>query len=142
MILRYSGVFREEEIVVGLELFDETLAPRLDTDYEWVVAEVGESIAGFACYGPVPMTVGTYDLYWIAVAPEARGTAVATLLDEAVESRTKAKDGRWLLAETSSTAPFEAARRFYARRGYALLERLPDYYRDGDDRLTFGKRLR
>ena len=29
-------------------------------------------IVGFACYGPTPLTVGVYDLYWLAVDPDAR----------------------------------------------------------------------
>ena len=77
-ILQQSGSFREEEIAVGLEIVDETLQPRPDTDYEWILAEVEGKVVGFACYGPVPMTIGTYDLYWIAVALEVRGSGVAS----------------------------------------------------------------
>jgi ribosomal protein S18 acetylase RimI-like enzyme len=140
-ILRASGAFREEEIAVGLELVDETLNPRPDTNYCWILAENGLHLLGFACFGPVPMTEGTFDLYWIAVATEARGTDVATRLDEAVETETRSRGGRWVIAETSSTEPYSAARRFYEKRGYSLVERIPDFYRDGDDRVTFGKRL-
>src|SRR5947207_1196024 len=53
---------------------------RPDTDYCWVLAERAGGLVGFACYGPVPMTQGTFDLYWIAVSPEARGTDVAKRL--------------------------------------------------------------
>lgn len=140
-ILRASRAFREEEIAVGLELVDETLDPRPDTDFRWIVAERGSDVLGFACFGPVPMTDGTFDLYWIAVANEARGSDVATRLDRAVEDEARGQGGRWVLAETSSTAPYAPARRFYAKRGYSLVERIPDFYRDGDDRITFGKRL-
>ncbi|MDB5349370.1 MAG: Histone acetyltransferase [Planctomycetota bacterium] len=140
-ILRASGAFREEEVSVGLELADETLNPRPDTDYLWVLADRGGDLLGFACYGLVPMTEGTFDLYWIAVVPEARGSNVATRLDEAVTEAVRKRGGRWVLAETSSTEPYAAARRFYAKRGYCLVERIPDFYRDGDDRVTFGKRV-
>ncbi len=140
-ILASSGAFRPDEVVVGLELVDESLNPRPDTDYRWLIAEKGGKVAGFACFGPVPMTVGTFDLYWIAVDASLRGTPVATVLDDAVAEAVRAENGRWILAETSSTEPYAAARRFYAKRGYTLVERIPDFYRDGDDRLTFGKRL-
>jgi ribosomal protein S18 acetylase RimI-like enzyme len=140
-ILRASGAFRHDEVATGLELVDETLNPRPDTDYQWIVAERAGAVAGFACFGPVPMTEGTFDLYWIAVDPASRGSGLAARLDDAVTERVRQSGGRWLLAETSSTPPYEAARRFYPRRGYSLLERIPDFYRDGDDRLTFGKRL-
>jgi ribosomal protein S18 acetylase RimI-like enzyme len=140
-ILRSSGAFRDGEVAVGLELVDETLNPRPDTDYLWLVAERDGSILGFACYGPVPMTEGTFDLYWIAVATEAHGSDVASRLDEAVADDVRRRKGRWVLAETSSTEPYNAARRFYQKQGYTLVERIPDFYRDGDDRLTFGKRI-
>jgi ribosomal protein S18 acetylase RimI-like enzyme len=140
-ILSGAGVFRDEEVAVGLELVDESLHPRPDTDYAWFVAEVGVELAGFACYGPVPLTDATYDLYWIAVAPAFRGSPVAARLDDAVTSAVSALGGRWLLAETSSTPPYEPARRFYLKRGYEVLSVLPDFYRLGDDRVTYGKRL-
>ncbi len=141
-ILRSSGAFREEEVQVGLELLDETLDPRPDTDYLWILAESPDStLLGFASYGLVPMTEGTFDLYWIAVAGEARGRGIAVHLESAVVERLRLLKGRWLIAETSSTPPYEAARRFYERSGYRLLETIPEYYRKGDDRLTYGKRL-
>jgi GNAT superfamily N-acetyltransferase len=140
-LLRAADVFRPEEVAVGLELVDETLNPGPSTDYRWVIAEGDGEVLGFACFGPIPMTQGTFDLYWIVVAPAVRGTPVAGLLDDAVTAAVRRLGGRWLLAETSSTPGYEPARRFYRKRGYSLRERIPDFYRGGDDRLTFGKRL-
>jgi GNAT superfamily N-acetyltransferase len=140
-ILESSGAFQDHEVAIGLELVDESLDPGPSTDYAWFLAERDGRVVGFACYGPVPLTVGTYDLYWIAVEPEARGSGVAARLDDAVTAAVRGLGGRWLLAETSSTAPYGPAHAFYARRGYHLLERIEDFYRPGDDRLTFGKRL-
>ena len=140
-ILESSNAFQDHEIAVGLELVDESLDPGPATDYAWFLAERDGLVVGFACYGPVPLTIGTYDLYWIAVASEALGSGVAARLDDAVTEAIRAQGGRWLLAETSSTAPYGPAHAFYARRGYRLLGRIEDFYRIGDDRLTFGKRL-
>ena len=134
--------FRPEEATVALEMVDETLDPRPDTDYVWIIAKSQGRLAGFACFGPVPLTEGTFDLYWIAVEPTMARLGVATRLDEAVTDQLLARPGaRWLLAETSSTPEYEPARAFYLRQGYTLVGRLADYYRPGDDRLTFGKRL-
>lgn len=139
-ILRGTGAFHEAEVAVGLELVDETLDPRPDTDYHWLIAEGGGQVVGFACYGLVPMTEGTFDLYWIAVSPTVQGSGVAGLLDRSVVDDVRRRGGRWVLAETSSTAPYAAARRFYEKQGYTIVGNVPDFYRDGDDRLTFGKR--
>jgi ribosomal protein S18 acetylase RimI-like enzyme len=140
-ILESSGAFQDHEVAVGLELVDESLDPGPTTDYSWFVAERAGLVVGFACYGPVPLTDGTYDLYWIAVGPEVRGLGVGAILDDAVTRAVRERGGRWLLAETSSTAPYLPAHAFYTRRGYRLLGRIEDFYRSGDDRLTFGKRL-
>jgi GNAT superfamily N-acetyltransferase len=140
-ILRDAGVFRPEEVAVGLELVDESLHPGPTTDYQWLIAERAGRVEGFACFGPVPLTDATFDLYWIAVDPLARGAGIAATLDDAVTEAVRRLAGRWLLAETSSLPAFEPARRFYLKRGYAILSRIPDFYRLGDDRVTFGKHL-
>ena len=140
-ILRDVGVFREVEITIGLELVDETLHPGPSTDYQWRIAETDGHVVGFACFGPVPLTEGTYDLYWIAVEPKSQGTPVAAELDEAVTQDVRSLGARWLLAETSSTPEYARTHRFYRRQGYDLVGCIADFYRTGDDRLTFGKRL-
>ncbi len=140
-VLESCDAFRAEEVAIGLELVDESLDPGPATDYAWFLAELDGMVVGFACFGPVPLAEGTFDLYWIAVSPEGRGRGVATRLDGAVEAAVRSRGARWLLAETSSTAPYAPAQAFYARRGYRLLGRIADFYRAGDDRLTFGKRL-
>ncbi len=136
-----GDAFRPEEVAVGLELVDESLNPGPSTDYAWTLAELAGEVVGFACFGPVPLTEGTFDLYWIAVSPEGRGLGVASRLDSAVEAAVRGRGARWLLAETSSTPPYAPARAFYLGRGYQLVGRVADFYRPGDDRLTFGKRL-
>ena len=140
-ILESTAAFQPHEVAIGLELVDESLDPGPSTDYGWFLAEREGRVVGFACYGPVPLTTGTFDLYWIAVERESQGTGVARALDDAVTGAVREQGGRWLLAETSSTAPYHAARAFYENRGYRLVGRIEDFYRVGDDRLTFGKRL-
>ncbi len=141
-ILESISAFRPEEVAIALELVDETLNPTPSTDYEWIIADHGGRVVGFACFGPVPLTEGTFDLYWIAVIPEAARLGVGTRLDDAATTQVQARPGvRWLLAETSSTGDYAPARAFYLQQGYQMVGRLLDYYRPGDDRLTFGKRL-
>ncbi len=136
-----GDAFRPEEVALGLELVDESLDPGPATDYAWTIAEVDGRVVGLACFGPVPLAEGTFDLYWIAVEPGSRNLGVAGRLDDAVTEAVRRRGARWLLAETSSTPPYAPAHAFYTRRGYSLLERIADFYRTGDDRLTFGKRL-
>ena len=92
-ILRAVEVFRPEEVAIGLELVDETLDPGPSTDYRWFLADSGGAVVGFACFGPVPLTEGTFDLYWIAVDPAAMGSGAARRLDAAVTAAVRESGG-------------------------------------------------
>jgi ribosomal protein S18 acetylase RimI-like enzyme len=98
-------------------------------------------VAGYAAYGPTPLTQGTYDLYWIAVSPDRQGSGLGRHLMDWVESRLQESGGRLLLIETSSQTRYDPTRRFYLRLGYREAARIADFYRPGDDRVTYAKYL-
>ena len=137
-ILRTTGVFSDEEIAVGLELFD----AGTKEGYEFVGAFQDDRLIGYACYGLTPSTDGTYDLYWIAVDPKSQGSGAGRTLMNAVERVLRERNARLVVAETSSRTDYESTRRFYERLGYAIAARLRDFYAPGDDRLVLTKRLR
>jgi ribosomal protein S18 acetylase RimI-like enzyme len=155
-ILYATGAFRAEEIDVALELFDESCGPavRVPFDpgagvasYEFIGAFVhdGESISGeltgYACYGATPGTDRTYDLYWIAVHPEHRGTGSGSRLLGEVERRLRDRGARLLVVETSARISYAQTRSFYEHRGYREHARLRDFYAPGDDRVIYAKKL-
>ncbi len=140
-LLRETGRFRPPEIDVALEVMDAFFAAP-DRDYSALGAfTLDGELVGYACYGPTPCTAGTYDLYWIAVTPANQNAGVGTLLLQEVERRLARADARLVIIETSSHALYAPTRAFYARRGYAEVARVPDFYADGDDRLIFAKRI-
>ena len=169
-ILRATGVFREPEVDVALELFDETFtqaplqagadAPRVATragaasangtdspfpldGYFFLGAFTPEDeLVAYACYGPTPATDRTWDLYWIAVHPAAQGNGGGTHLLSEVERRLKEHDARMLVVETSSRPEYDATRGFYRARGYAEAARLKAFYAPDDDRVILTKRFR
>jgi ribosomal protein S18 acetylase RimI-like enzyme len=140
-LLNATGVFRESEVAVALEVIDSYfILP--EGDYTALGAFTrGSELLGYVCYGPTPCTVGTWDLYWIAVAPEAQGSGVGSQLLQEVERRLALKDARLVIIETSSQPHYAATRAFYQRRGYEVVARVPDFYTEGDDRLIFAKRI-
>ena len=142
-ILRRTGFFTSVEIATALELIDEWLATGESSGYLCFVAtDVDDDLVqGYVCVGPAPLTEGTYDLYWIAVDPEAQGRGVGRALLAAGEAQVARHEGRLLLIETSSQAVYQPTVRFYERCGYRLLARIAEYYRPGDDKLVFGKYL-
>ena len=138
-IVRATGVFNEDEINVALELFDEAVTA--DSDYEFLGAFDGERVIGYACFGATPSTDRTYDLYWIAVHPDAqRGGAGAALMAE-VERLLAERRARLMIIETSSRVEYAATRRFYDKRGFEEAARLRDFYAPGDDRVLLSKRI-
>lgn len=135
-LLRATAVFSESEIAVALELVDDD-----DPDYQFVVALVDGAVAGYACYGPTPGTDRGYDLYWIAVHPDAQGAGIGSALLADIESRVAGDTARMLMIETSSRRVYEPTRGFYIRHGYAEAARVRSFYAPGDDRIVYTKRL-
>jgi ribosomal protein S18 acetylase RimI-like enzyme len=96
---------------------------------------------GYVCYGPVPMTQGTFDLYWIVVDSRCQGQGVGSRLLHFLEEAVRETKGRMILIDTSSTPQYEKAQKFYLGHGFQEVARIPDYYHLGNDRITFCKKL-
>jgi ribosomal protein S18 acetylase RimI-like enzyme len=138
-------VFRAEEVSCAIELVDAALARAEGNTYEALVAVptegAGEEPIGYVCFGATPMTAGTFDLYWLIVAEEARGRGVGAALLAATEAELRRRGGRLVRIETSSLEGQGGAARFYERSGYQRVGEIPGFYRPGDDLLTFAKSL-
>jgi ribosomal protein S18 acetylase RimI-like enzyme len=135
-----DGLFTTEEISVALELVDAALAEP-GGEYRVMVADCDGRLAGYICYGPTPMTEGTWDLYWIVTHPEVRGRGVARALVEKMEAELRALGARQVRVETSQTEGYGAAHLFYEKLSYPVVARFPDFYKPGDDLLVMYKRL-
>jgi ribosomal protein S18 acetylase RimI-like enzyme len=141
-LLRATDVFSEEEIGVAIELVGIYLDDAAQKDYElFSSVDDKDAVTGYVCVGPTPATQGTYDLYWIAVTPAEHGKGVGSQLLRFVEDHLKAKGGRILIAETSSTPKYEKTRAFYERKGFTQHARIKEYYKPGDDLIIYGKYL-
>lgn len=141
-LIRETGFFRPDEVQVAEELIDITLNSPDQRDYDTVVVEDGEGkVAGYMTWGFTPLTIGTYDLYWMAVSPRAQGRGHGKALVRWLEDRVAALGGRLIVIETSSTPQYESTRMFYLGLGYRETARIPDFYKPGDDRVIYTKRL-
>ncbi len=140
-IVRATGNFSPAECDVALEVVDEALAAGEASGYFVHVFESDGIVQGYVCYGPTPLTHGTWDLYWIAVDPGAQGHGTGRALLAFAEDDVRRRGGRLLLIETSSQESYGATVRFYERAGYGLEARIRDFYQRGDDKLVFARRL-
>ena len=126
---------------VAIELVDLALQPN-NTDYKILVADRDGKLVGYVCYGPTPMTEGTYDLYWIASDPEVRGQGVGASLISGMEADLRRQKARLIRVETSATEAYGPTRGFYASMKYTEECRFRDFYKVGDDLIVLAKRLR
>lgn len=140
-LVRATGFFSPEEEAIALELVEERLAKGPASGYEFLFAERGTDALGYACFGRIPLTQASFDLYWIVVHPEAQGSGIGRLLLSEAEQAVAASGGAALYAETSSRAQYAPTRAFYQRTGYAVAGEFPDFYAPGDGKVVFVKRL-
>jgi ribosomal protein S18 acetylase RimI-like enzyme len=136
-----TGFFSAAEIAVALELVTERLERGDSSTYQFAFAEAAGVLVSYACYGEIPCTVGSYDLYWIAVAPDWQGKGLGSAMLAYVETLIAASGGRRIYIETSSRIQYAPTRAFYGRNGYREAAVLEDYYAPGDAKHVFQKFL-
>jgi ribosomal protein S18 acetylase RimI-like enzyme len=140
-IVEETGFFRPEEVAIAVELVEERLAKGAASGYLFVFAERGGEAIGYACFGPVPLTVASWDLYWIAVRPAGQGQGVGRALLAACEEDVRRAGGRRIYVDTSTRPQYLPTRAFYRRTGYDLAAELADFYAPGDGKAIFCKAL-
>jgi D-alanine-D-alanine ligase-like ATP-grasp enzyme/ribosomal protein S18 acetylase RimI-like enzyme len=140
-LLACTGFFPPPEIEIAREVLDSALAHGPDGHYQTLTACLSGRPAGWLCFGPTPCTRGTFDIYWVAVAPEAQRRGVGRALMAQAERMIAASGGCLAVIETAGRPQYEPTRKFYRRCGYTLAARVPDFYAPGDDKLVFTRTL-
>jgi GNAT superfamily N-acetyltransferase len=148
-IVASTGFFHDFEIDIAVELVRERLEKGIASGYYFIFADDDAARpVGYACYGPIACTVGSFDLYWIAVHHSQRGKGLGRRIMAETERAIAAgvRDasgrvvrGRRVYIETSSKPQYAPTREFYERCGYVEEARFRDFYADGDDKLVFVK---
>ena len=140
-LLDGTGFFNASELQVALELVDDRLARGENSHYRFLVLEDAGAVRGYACWGPIPGTVASADLYWIAVHPGTQRKGLGKRILGATEDAI-AREGRTrIYLETSTRAQYEPTRAFYLRCGYQVAAEFPDFYAPGDGKAVFLKVL-
>lgn len=140
-VLASAGNFYPFEIDIAVELLDDYVLNGRKSPYQFVFADLGNELAGFICYGEIPLTEKRYDIYWIAVSKEIQNRGIGKVLLAEAEKRIIARKGKYLFIETSSRPDYKDTHIFYERCGCHCAARIPDFYRDGDDKMIFMKKL-
>lgn len=140
-IIAASGFFSREEVAVAVELVDARLDQGVQSGYAFIFAEQDHEVLGYACFGPIPATTASYDLYWIAVRQPYRNLGLGGELLRLSEQRVVEQGGRRLYVETASRPLYAPTHAFYRRHGYRQEAVLKDYYAPGDGKVIYVKVL-
>ena len=142
-IVKSTGFFREDEILIARELAEEAFSKgQKISGYNFIFAEIDGEVAGYTCYGEIPCTIGSYDLYWIAVDNSRRGSGIGKLLMEKTEHEIKKINGRMIYIETSNKPLYEPTKKFYLSCNYKIEVILKDFYAPQDDKIIYSKKIR
>jgi ribosomal protein S18 acetylase RimI-like enzyme len=140
-IVRSSGFFSTAEVEMAVELLQENLSKGKSSGYYFSFVEFNERVVGYSCYGPIPCTKESYDLYWIAVLHDVRGRGIGRDLLERTEKKIGEMGGKRIYLDTSSRDQYEPTRSFYRAGGYEQEAVLKDFYSPGDNKIIYVKLL-
>ncbi len=140
-LARETGFFLEAELTVATEVLDDSLKAGESGHYQSYTLLADGKPAGWVCFGPTPCTLGTYDIYWIAVSPRCQGRGFGRALLDHAEALIRRARGRVVLLETSGRSLYQGTRGFYLAAGYDEVARVPEFYMPGDDRVIYAKYL-
>ncbi|KAK3582563.1 hypothetical protein CHS0354_024117 [Potamilus streckersoni] len=126
-ILTLSNLFRQDEISTAMEVIDDYLKKK--DDYQIHSAVVGGQFVGYTCFGKTPVTVSTFDLYWIAVSPEFQRGGFGSKLFSFTWNSVLQQGGSLLIANTSSQTKYAPTRRFYEKQGCVAEAMIKNFYR-------------
>lgn len=134
-----TGAFSRPELdVLEGVLEDWTANPEQGCRFDEI--QSGGVMAGFALWGRTPMTCRGYDIYWIVVDPSFQGKGFGKKLIALVEDQASQESpGCIIRLETSGKDEYRTQRAFYLGCGFIETGRIKDFYRDGDDLVTYVK---
>ena len=141
-IVMATEYFTPSEVDVAVELVQENLAKGATASgYRFIFIEYDGRTIAYLCYGPIPCTISSHNLYWIAVHPDYQGRGLGKALMREAETRIRAMGGTRIYIDTSYKAQYEDTRTFYLSLGYELDALLKDFYSLGDDKVIYRKLL-
>ncbi|SDC03574.1 GNAT family N-acetyltransferase [Williamwhitmania taraxaci] len=140
-IVKSTGFFYDHEIPVAGELVEEAVAKGKESGYEFAFVDFEGKPVGYACYGLIPCTKTSYDLYWIVVHNNHRGKGYGKILLNEVVKDIDAWGGTAIYIETSDKELYAPTHRFYESAGCKLEATFADFYDVGDHKRVYVKRI-
>jgi ribosomal protein S18 acetylase RimI-like enzyme len=136
-----TGFFNTAEVEIAADLVTERLTKGVRSGYHFVLAERGSGLVAYACYGLIDGTKDSFDLYWIAVAPEEQAKGLGTQVYLRAEAAMRKAGAKRIYADTSSSERYAPTRAFYEGIGFQKQAQLTNFYAPGDGKVIYEKEL-
>lgn len=140
-IVTSTGFFRDDEVPVAVELTEERFNQGRESGYEFIFMEIEGRQVAYSCFGLIPCSLLSYDLYWIVTHNDFRGKGLGSKLLKETEESIRNLGGKAIYVETSSKEKYLPTQKFYEKNKYELKARFEDFYDTGDDKLVYVKKI-
>ena len=138
-----------KSVLHTIELFPAEMLDDMMSDYFenpetediWFTAVHNEKPVSIGYCAPEKLTDGTYNLYAIGVQSDLQDKGIGGEMMIFIEDYLKNAGHRILIVETSSSPEFELTREFYIKRNYTKEATIRDFWKEGDDKVIFWKKL-
>jgi len=138
-IIKRTGFFRSVEEDIALEVLQDSVN-NPTCGYNSFTAMLNDKPVGWICFGQTPCTIGTFDIYWIAVDPNIQRCHIGSKLLEFAENQITKQGGRIMIIETSGSEKYKPTQKFYEKNGYILAANVDDFYAENDPKMIFTKK--
>jgi ribosomal protein S18 acetylase RimI-like enzyme len=138
-----------KHVLNSIELFPAEMLDDMISDYFnnpdseeiWFTSIQKDQIVALGYCAPEKLTEGTYNLYAIGVLSDLQGNGIGGAMMNYIEEYLKNQGHRILIVETSSTPEYDLTRDFYVKRNYSKEATIRDFWKEGDDKVIFWKKL-
>ncbi len=138
-----------KEVLDSSELFPSQYLDDMISDYLnnaeseeiWFTGVSDGNIIGLGYCRPEKFTDGTYNLLAIAVRKEFQGKGIGRDMMGFIEQQLREKSKRILIVETSSDPQYKLTKEFYEKRDYRQEATIQDFWKEGEDKVIFWKKL-
>lgn len=139
-----------KDVLDSSELFPSEYLDEMISDYFknpateeiWFTNVSDGKIIGLGYCTSEKLTDGTYNLLAIAVRKDLQGNGEGKKMIGFIENLLLEKGHRILIVETSSDPAFELTRKFYDQLGYRKEATIQDFWKDGEDKIVYWKKLK
>jgi len=144
-----SDIEKLKEVLDSIELFPSEMLDDMTSDYFnnsetqdiWFTAIENEQSVSIGYCAPEKLTDGTVNLYAIGVRSDLQGKGIGSQLMTYIENHLRENRQRVLIVETSGTDEFHLTRKFYENLNYTKEAVIRDFWKDGDDKVVYWKKL-